>query len=75
MKKILLLATGGTIASVETAEGLSPAQSPERLLSYVPEARSVCHVDVEQPFCIDSTNIQPEHWVALAKRICAVRCV
>ena len=72
MKKILLLATGGTIASVETAEGLSPAQSPERLLSYVPEARSVCHVDVEQPFCIDSTNIQPEHWVALSKRICAV---
>ena len=31
-KKILLIATGGTIASKETEEGLAPALSSEELL-------------------------------------------
>ena len=35
MKKILLIATGGTIASVQTENGLKPAISPEMLLSYI----------------------------------------
>lgn len=34
MKKILLLATGGTIASVEGNEGLAPGLSAEELLNY-----------------------------------------
>ncbi len=34
MKKILLLATGGTIASVEGNEGLVPGLSAEELLNY-----------------------------------------
>ena len=36
-KRILLLATGGTIASEETPYGLIPALKPEDLLSYLPE--------------------------------------
>ena len=32
MKKILLIATGGTIASVQTENGLKPAISPETFL-------------------------------------------
>ena len=45
MKKILLIATGGTIASKYTDRGLSPQISSEELLSYVPEAREFQAVD------------------------------
>ena len=34
MKKILLIATGGTIASKYTAEGLAPQISADELLEY-----------------------------------------
>ena len=37
MKKILLIATGGTIASAQGKNGLVPALSSEGLLSHVPE--------------------------------------
>ncbi len=69
MKKILLIATGGTIASVYTKEGLTPKISAEELLTYVEEYREFCAVDVVQPFSLDSTNVQGEHWLELAKLI------
>ena len=39
MKKILLIATGGTIASKYTESGLSPQLTADELLSYIPDAR------------------------------------
>ena len=66
MKKLLLIATGGTIASVYTPNGLAPQLRPEELLSYVPEAEEFCAVECVQPFAIDSTNMAPEHWLRLA---------
>jgi L-asparaginase len=69
MKKILLLATGGTIASVEGNEGLVPGMSPEDLLQYcshLPESIEVtCKILMNR----DSTNMQPEHWVEMANAI------
>ena len=62
MKKILLLCTGGTIASVKTEDGLKPALTAEELLSYVPEVKRFCDVDVLQVCNIDSTNMAPEVW-------------
>ena len=38
MKHILLIATGGTIASEDTENGLAPQISSEKLLDYVPAA-------------------------------------
>ena len=69
MKHILLIATGGTIASRHTAEGLAPRITPEELLSYVPDAASFCSIDTVQPINLDSTNIRPEHWLLLANLI------
>ena len=66
MKKILMIATGGTIASRGGAEGLEPGLMPEELLSMVPEIREFCTPDSVQIFNIDSTNITPEHWVRIA---------
>lgn len=69
MKQLLLIATGGTIASVQTENGLSPAANPAQLLSYIPEAAEFCQAEVKELFNIDSTNIQPEHWLKIAEEI------
>lgn len=69
MKRILLLATGGTIASKRTEDGLAPLISSEELLGFVPAAREFCTIDAKQILNIDSTNIQPEHWLLFAKAI------
>ena len=36
MKNILMIGTGGTIASEMTDDGLTPELTPEQLLRYVP---------------------------------------
>lgn len=69
MKHILLIATGGTIASRKTDQGLAPQLTPEELLSYVPDAGSLCHIHTVQPINLDSTNIRPEHWLQLTQLI------
>ena len=69
MKKILLIATGGTIASKYTEQGLSPQISANELLEYVPAAREFCTIDTEAPFSLDSTNVCAKHWAALAELI------
>ncbi len=66
LKKIMLIATGGTIASGYTEEGLAPAFSAEELLKYVEEYREFCAVEAVQPFSLDSTNICGRHWLKLA---------
>ena len=66
MKRILLIATGGTIASRYTEEGLSPQISGEELLSFIPEAKEFCRIDVISPFSLDSTNVYWRQWLQLA---------
>ena len=66
MKKILLIATGGTIASMESENGLSPALTSEDLLRYVPEVREICRADTLQLMNIDSTNMVPRNWLDIA---------
>ncbi len=65
MKNILMIATGGTIASKNNGEGLTPAMTSKELLSCVPEIAELCHVTTVQPFNLDSTNIGPKHWIEL----------
>lgn len=69
MKKVLMIGTGGTIASDLSSEGLAPALTTEQLLSYVPEISSLCDVDCIQLFSVDSTNMTPQHWLILAQAI------
>ena len=69
MKKILLIATGGTIASQLGAEGLVPEIAAEGLLKYVPEVFEICQPSAIQIYNIDSTNVTPEHWIKLANAI------
>ena len=66
MKHILLIATGGTIASRPTENGLAPQLLADDILRCVPALGSLCHIDAVQPMNIDSTNMSPDCWLALA---------
>ena len=69
MKNILMIGTGGTIASEMTPEGLTPELSPAQLLRCVPAIRDICRVDCLNLFSLDSTNITPAHWLQTALAI------
>ena len=69
MKKILVIGTGGTIASKQMGEGLSPALSAPEILTFVPEVEKYCEIDVLQVCNIDSTNITPAVWQDIARTI------
>lgn len=66
MKNILLIATGGTIASQPTGNGLAPQLLAEDILLCVPALRGLCHIDAMQLMNIDSTNMSPDCWLTLA---------
>lgn len=69
MKHILMLGTGGTIACKRSDAGLKPVITSEEILSYVPDSKRFCDIDSLQIFNIDSTNMQPAHWLAIARAI------
>ena len=71
MKKILLIATGGTIASRETAHGLRPALSGEDMRTAIGAADAA--IEVIDLLSLDSTNIAPSHWQMIARRVADVR--
>lgn len=71
MKKFLLLTTGGTIASKPGKNGLSPQLDARGLLDYVTQLREMYLIDTEAVLNMDSSNIQPEEWQMIAKRIFA----
>ena len=66
MKHILMIATGGTIASKETADGLTPQLTSGELLAEVPELEQLCRIDTVQLMNRDSTNINSRDWLRMA---------
>lgn len=69
MKQILMIGTGGTIASGKTAQGLMPELTTEQLLAFVPAVSELCSVECLQLLSLDSTNLAPAHWLLIAKAI------
>ena len=69
MKKILMIGTGGTIASKPSADGLTPDLDSKQLIDSIPSISDICDVDCIQAFSLDSTNVRPEHWLILAEII------
>ena len=69
MKKILLITTGGTIASKPTVNGLTPEITSEEILQYIPEADEICSISTYGLFNLDSTNICYRHWIAMVECI------
>ncbi len=71
LPKILLLSTGGTIASkVDYRTGaVTPVLTAEELNSSVPELAKIANVDAEVLFSEYSENIMPEHWLKIAEKL------
>ncbi|HJF73887.1 type I asparaginase [Gallibacterium anatis] len=69
MKKLLLLTTGGTIASVEGENGLKPGVTADELLRYVSKLDNDYTMETTSLMNLDSTNMQPEYWVKIAEAI------
>ena len=71
LPKILLLSTGGTIASkVDYRTGaVTPALTAADLNDAVPEITNIANVDTEVLFSEYSENLQPEHWFEIATRL------
>ena len=65
-KKILLLTTGGTIASRESSRGLIPGDAGALALAL---ERLGQHYDitVQDVMCLDSSNIRPQEWQQIAR--------
>ena len=71
LPKVLLLSTGGTIASkVDYRTGaVTPVLTAEELNSSVPELSSIANIDAEVLLSEYSENIMPENWLEIAKKI------
>lgn len=65
--KLLLLSTGGTIASVISEEGLAPGETGEDLLKML--GKLPYDITVKDILNLDSSNIQPEEWKTIAEAI------
>jgi len=71
LPKILLLSTGGTIASkIDYRTGaVTPVLTAEELNSSVPELAEIANIDAKVLFSEYSENLMPEHWLKIAEKI------
>lgn len=71
LPKILLLSTGGTIASKVDYRtgGVTPVLTAEELNASAPELAEIVNVDTEVLFSEYSENLTPVHWQKIAERL------
>ncbi|MDF2422788.1 MAG: Glu-tRNA(Gln) amidotransferase subunit GatD, partial [Nitrosopumilus sp.] len=71
LPNILLLSTGGTIASkIDYRTGsVTPVLTAEELNSSVPELSKIANIDTKVLFSEYSENIMPEHWLKIAQTV------
>lgn len=72
--KVMVIATGGTIAGVQDSPGTlgnyrAGTLTAEQIIASVPELSRYATVEAEQFSNVPSPAITPEQWVALSKRI------
>ena len=67
-KKILLLTTGGTIASMPGGEGLEPHRS-DVMNRELEQLRTYYDITVQDIMCLDSSNMRPEEWETIARSV------
>ncbi|TFG12909.1 asparaginase [Candidatus Thorarchaeota archaeon] len=72
--KICIIATGGTIASIEdpASDSLRPSLKVEDLVKTLPKAMSNIDIIRKDLFLIDSANMQPHHWQEISESIQSV---
>lgn len=68
-RKILILATGGTIVCAETNNGLHPHYTVERLIECLQPVNKHHIIEGKTVMNIDSSNMVPQNWVNIAQAI------
>ena len=68
-RRVLILCTGGTIASRAGRSGLTPVIAASELLSYVPELTEKVGIDAVDVCRVDSTDMTPSHWIRIVEAI------
>lgn len=71
-KKILIINTGGTLSSVHSDRGLKPGMKSGDMLDELHMVSKNLELETEDFCSVDSANIFPEDWAALAQRISEV---
>ena len=67
---LALIATGGTIAGTGAQDSYTAATlGAEALLGAAARLRELADWHIEQPFALDSRDIEPAHWLQLATRV------
>ncbi len=71
LPKILLISTGGTIASKidYRTGGVYPALTAAELNASVSELSEIANIDTEVLFSEYSENLLPEHWIKIAEKL------
>ncbi len=72
-KKILIINTGGTLSAVMKKNGLIPGLSIRDMRKELQMVSGDTDIEIEDFCSLDSANIFPEDWSALAKRISECR--
>lgn len=73
MSKILMLTTGGTLASSHGDNGLEPGLHSGDILEKISGLTAGFQVEEEELFMLDSSNMQPENWSEIARKVYNVR--
>ncbi len=68
-RNILIFTTGGTIASVQSPDGLVPGITGEQLRAYLPQIGPEIAIDIQPLFHIDSTDMTAQHWIRIVRAI------
>lgn len=69
MKKILMIATGGTISCMPSVNGLVPCLSGKELIELVPSLKNICTIDTVEIMNIDSSNLSPNLCIMMLNTI------
>ena len=71
LPKVLLLSTGGTIASkIDYRTGaVTPALTADDINAAVPELAKIANIETEVLFSEYSENLLPEHWKKIAEKL------
>lgn len=64
-----MLSTGGTIASEQGPDGLVPKVDGAAMVRMIPKLEGLCDITCLEIMSLDSSNIQPHHWTAMAEAV------
>ena len=68
---VSILSTGGTIASRidYNTGGVTGLETAEEIISAIPELQNIANIKIRQVFQMMSEDMEPYHWMTLAKKI------